>query len=162
MKYLSFRNFLFVLGILFFSSRAVFAAEPPPSPQVQQTIAFVDKAAALLASQGSAAFPQFKVKDSEWWKGESYIYVYGLDGTLLMHPIYSSLEGQNLTTLRDIHMKAFIQQATDLAKSKGSGWFDFMLPRPGQTTPSQKWAYVKTVKMPDGQAVMVGSGFWAK
>ncbi len=79
-----------------------------------------------------------------------------------MHPIYPMYEGINLLDMRDIHMKAFVQQAVTIANTKGSGWFDFMLPRPGQMMPTQKFAYIKTVKMPDGQTVVVGSGFWVK
>jgi len=149
-----------ILFISLLCSAPVLAADPPNAAQAQQTVAFVDKAAAVLSTQGSAAFPQFKVKDGDWWKGDSYIYIYGLDGTLLMHPIYPSLEGQNLSTLQDIHMKAFVQQLTAIANAQGKGWFDFMLARPGQTLPARKWAYVRTVRLPDGKTVVVGSGFW--
>jgi len=143
-------------------SAPAFSADPPPSDQSKQTIAFVDKAGALLASKGKAAFPDFKVKGSEWLQGDSYIFVYDMSGTLLMNPIFPAYEGSNLMNLTDIHMKAFVQQLVDIAKTKGSGWFDFMLPRPGQAVPTQKFAYVKTVKTPEGDTVIVGSGFWPK
>ena len=32
-----------------------------------------------------------------------------------------------------------------MAETKGSGWVDYMFPKPGQAEPSQKWAYVKKV-----------------
>jgi cytochrome c len=153
---------LILLGVLSLLSTLGFATEPPQTDQAKQTIVFVDKAAALLSSKGKAAFPEFKIKDGNWWKDDTYIYVFDINGTLMMHPIYSIYEGQNLTSIRDIHLKAFVQQATDIAKTKGSGWFDFMLPRPGQTLPTHKYAYIETVKIPDGQTLVVGSGFWVK
>jgi cytochrome c len=156
------RKILILFGVLCLFSSLGFAADPPPSAQANQTVAFVDKAAALLSSKGKAAFPEFKIKDGTWWKGDIYIYVFDINGTLLMHPIYSIYEGQNLTSIRDIYLKAFVQQATDISKTKGSGWFDFMLPRPGQMTPSHKYAYIETVKIPNGQTLVVGSGFWEK
>lgn len=34
----------------------------------------------------------------------------------------------------------------NLAQTKGAGWMDYWLPKPGQTEPSHKWSYVKAVK----------------
>jgi cytochrome c len=45
------------------------------------------------------------------------------------------------------------------AQSKGSGWIDYMFPKPGQSQPSQKWSYVKAVKI-DGTPGYVGAGFY--
>ena len=39
---------------------------------------------------------------------------------------------------------------------------DFRLQRPEQTVPTHKWAYVRTVRVPEGETWIVGSGFWAK
>lgn len=155
-------SLLILVGVASLFSLPGFAADPPPTAQSQQTISLVDKAAALLASKGKAAFPEFKVNGSEWWLGDTYIYVYDLTGTPLMHPIYPQYEGVNLITMKDIQMKAFVQQLTEIAKTKGSGWFDFMLPRPGQAIPSHKFAYIRTVRIPEGETLIVGSGFWAK
>src|SRR4030095_8552031 len=153
---------LTLIGVLSLVASFTFAAEPPQTVEVQKTIAFTDKAAELLAAKGKDAFPDFKTKGGPWWQGDTYVYVFTLDGTLLNHPIYPQYESLNLITLRDIHMKAFVQQATEIAKSKGAGWFDFMLQKLGASTPTHKWAYVRTVKVPGGETWIVGSGFWAK
>lgn len=151
--------FLIIASLFSFCS---FSTEPPQTDQAKQTVALVDKAASLLASKGKGAFLDFKMNGSEWWQGDSYIFVYDMSGTLLMNPVFPMYEGANLINLTDIHMKTFIQQLVEIAKTKGAGWFDFMLPRPGQTIPTQKFAYVKTVKIPDGTTLIVGSGFWPK
>jgi cytochrome c len=46
-----------------------------------------------------------------------------------------------------------------VVQSKGSGWVDYMFPKPGQTKPSQKWSYVKAVNI-DGTPGFVGAGFY--
>jgi hypothetical protein len=45
-----------------------------------------------------------------------------------------------------------------IALTKGSGWVDYWLPKPGQAEPSQKWSYVRAVKA-EGVAV-IGAGFF--
>jgi len=47
----------------------------------------------------------------------------------------------------------------DTVTKKGSGWVDYMFPKPGQTQPSQKWSYVKGVKI-DGGLGLIGAGFY--
>jgi hypothetical protein len=45
------------------------------------------------------------------------------------------------------------------AETSGSGWVDYMFPKPGQTEPSRKRTYVKAVTI-DGVSGLVGSGFY--
>jgi hypothetical protein len=46
-----------------------------------------------------------------------------------------------------------------LAKTTGAGWVDYMFPRPGQSQPSKKWAYVKRVTI-DGTPALIAAGFY--
>jgi signal transduction histidine kinase len=55
-------------------------------------------------------------------------------------------------------MREFIETA----KTKGSGWVDYMWPKPGEKNPSKKLSYVKRTKMPDGEMVIVGAGTYVK
>ena len=43
--------------------------------------------------------------------------------------------------------------------SKGAGWVDYLFPKPGETTPSHKWTYVKRVTI-DGAPALLGAGFY--
>ena len=53
----------------------VFAATfEPRSKQSQQLKALVDKAAALVESEGQHAFPEFRKKGSAWYKGDLYLF----------------------------------------------------------------------------------------
>src|SRR5262249_8544960 len=54
--------------------------------------------------------------------------------------------------------KAFHDEVMKTAQTKGSGWVDYWLPRPGQTEPSRKRSYVKAVKAKG--VALVGAGFF--
>jgi hypothetical protein len=55
--------------------------------------------------------------------------------------------------------KLFHHDFITTAETQGSGWVDYMFPKPGQTEPSQKWAYLKKVTV-DGVPGLVASGFY--
>ncbi|MGZ5475917.1 MAG: hypothetical protein ACXWH1_05455 [Thermoanaerobaculia bacterium] len=45
------------------------------------------------------------------------------------------------------------------AKTKGSGWVEYMLLKLGEKTPSKKLSYIKQAKLPTGETVLVGDGY---
>ena len=52
------------------------AQEPPPtSEKAKQIETLVNKAAAQIESKGKAIFPEFRKKDSEWFRGDTYLFV---------------------------------------------------------------------------------------
>jgi len=53
----------------------------------------------------------------------------------------------------------FITSFIQMAESKGSGWVNYMFPKPGETQASQKWAYVMGVNV-NGVPSLVASGFY--
>lgn len=132
---------------------------PPTSEQAKQIEATVDKAAALIDKNGKAAFAEFRKKDSEWFHGTTYLYAYDLKGNVLLNPAFPAREGTNVTGQKDAKGKLFHNEIIRIAEQKGSGWVDYMFPRPGQAEPSQKWAYVKKVTV-DGIPGLVASGFY--
>jgi cytochrome c len=132
---------------------------PPLSEQAKQTKALVDKAAALIDKNGKAAFIEFRKKDSEWFHDTIYLYAYDLKGNVLLNPAFPMREGTNVTDQKDSKGKLFHNEIIKTAETKGSGWVDYMFPKPGQTEPSQKWAYVSKVTI-DGVPGLVASGFY--
>jgi cytochrome c len=131
----------------------------PQSKEGEQIVALVDKAAALIESKGRSAFPEFKKNGSEWFKGETYIFVLDTNGTTLAHAANPELETKNILELKDTNGKAFIREFAETAK-KGSGWVDYMWPKPGEKESSGKVSYVKSAKMPTGETVVVGAGIY--
>ena len=120
---------------------------PPTSEKAKQIEALVNKAAALIESKGKAIFPEFRKKDTEWFSGDTYLFVYDLKSNVLFNAAFPAREGTNTTGQKDANGKLFHHEFIQVAESKGSGWVDYMFPKPGQTQPSQKWAYVKAVKV---------------
>ena len=152
---------LILFGVLSFPVLA-FCAEAPQSKEAKQVAALVDKAAALVESKGKAAFPEFKKKGSEWYQGDTYLFINDLNGINLMHPASPELEGKDLIDLKDANGKALVREFIETAKTKGQGWVEYLWPKPGEKTPSKKISYVKRAKMPTGETVVVGAGIYVK
>jgi cytochrome c len=158
MKGRTFGAIVILFGVAWLLSSPAFSAEAPQSKEAKRIIALVDKAVTLVERKGRTAFPEFKKKGSEWYKGESYLFINDLQGLNLMHPASPELEGKNLIDLKDSNGKAFVREFIETAKSKGQGWVEYMWPKPGEKKPSKKISYVRAAKMPDGETVIVGAG----
>jgi len=78
---------------------------------------------------------------------------------MLMHPLKYKLEDQSSIDLRDSTGKLFLIAVAEVAKTKGSGWVDYMWPKPGEKTPSLKVSHVKLVKV-EGENLVVGCSIW--
>lgn len=132
---------------------------PPPSEMAKQTEALVNKAAALVDKDGKAAFAEFRKPDSEWLHDGTYLFSYDMNANVLLNPAFPKREGTNVHGQKDAKGKLFHDEIIKTAETKGSGWVDYMFPKPGQTEPSQKWTFVKRVTI-DGTPGLIGSGFY--
>ena len=110
----------------------------PQSKEAKQIIALVDKAAALTESKGKSAFPEFKKKGSEWLKGETYIFIIDMNGTMLMHPANPQLETKNVLDLKDENGKAFVREFIETAKKGWVGWIICGINRVKKNLPRSK------------------------
>ncbi len=150
----------FALTISLAAASPVFSQQAPPSSEKEkQVVALVNKAAVLIDKDGKAAFTELRKKDSEWFHGDTYLFVYDLKANVLLNPAFPQREGTNVTGQKDANGKPLHDAMIQMAETKGSGWVDYVFPKPGQTTPSQKWAYVKKVTV-DGVPSLVASGFY--
>jgi Signal transduction histidine kinase len=162
MKRKTLTNLLLTCGVVCLLYSPAFSADSPQSPEAKRLVALVDKAAALTESKGKTAFPEFKKKGSEWLKGETYIFIADMDGTILMHPANPELETKSIIDIKDTNGKTFMREFIETAKTKGSGWVDYMWPKPGEKSASKKLSYIKRTKMLDGKMVIVGAGIYVK
>ena len=135
------------------------AQQHPTTEQAKQIEALVNKAAAQIDAKGKAIFSELRKKDSEWFHGDTYLFVYDLKSNVLLNPAFPAREGTNTTGQKDASGKLFHHEMITMAETKGSGWVDYMFPKPGQTQASRKWAFVKAVKV-DGVPGLVASGFY--
>ena len=132
---------------------------PPASEEATRIEAMVNKAAALVESQGKAAFSEFRKQNSEWWFGKTYLFIYDKDMNVLLNPAFPAREGTNVHGDKDSNGKLFHDEFMEVIRTRGAGWVDYMFPKPGQTELSRKWSYVKGVKI-DGGLGLIGAGFY--
>ena len=140
-----------------------FAGEAPPaSEQAKAVETLVIKAATLVEKEGkTAAFTEFRKKDSEWLHGDTYLNAYDSKGNVLLNAAFPQREGTNIAGQRDTKGKPFQDEILEVAATQGSGWVSYMFPKPGQSESSEKWAYVKKVTF-EGTPGLIASGFYPK
>jgi hypothetical protein len=90
-------SILLLVGSFCFASLALSQSSPPTSDTAKQTEALVDKAAALFDSKGRGAFSEFKTKGSEWFHGDTYLFVYDLNANVLLNPPFQPEKGRTST-----------------------------------------------------------------
>ena len=151
---------LAAVAMLAMSTPVLAQDSPPPSEEAKKIEALVNKAAVLVESQGkAAAFAQFRTRNSEWWFGNTYLFAYDQKLNVLLNPAFPAREGTNLYGQTDSNGKLMHDEFLKVVQTKGSGWVDYVFPRPGERNPSRKWSYVKAVNI-DGTPGIIGAGFY--
>ena len=91
------------------------------------------------------------------WK-DTYVFLMDLDGKMIAHPIKPELtQRDDLIQVKDTDGKPLFVEFIQVAGDKGSGWVDYMWPKPGEETPSVKSSYIYRVK---GTPYFVGAGIY--
>lgn len=119
----------------------------------------VHRATALVETQGESAFTEFQKQGSEWWYGDTYLFIYDLNLRVLLNPAYPNRVGTNPSGEKDACGKAFHDEFLKVVTSKGSGWVSYTFPKPGHKGLFQKWSYVKACKLNSG-TLIIGAGFY--
>ena len=119
----------------------------------------VNDVIALIKKVDISALDTIRAKAGEFIFLDTYVFIKDIKGIELVNPAFPELEGQNLYDLQDSNGKYFIREELEILKTNDDCWMDYMWPKPGETTPSQKWVYVKKVIV--GQdTLVVGAGFF--
>jgi signal transduction histidine kinase len=119
----------------------------------------VTDAVGQIEKNGRAAFPLFHDPTGSFIAKDAYIFVFDSNGIDLVNPGFPNLEGRNLLDLKDTQGKQLIREMFKVVQTTGSGWVDYMWPKPGESVSTQKSAYVTKAKIGD-QWVLVGSGVY--
>ena len=126
-----------------------------------ELMSLVQDAAGVLEKEGEKAFSAFRQKESKWFRDNTYLFVYEMDGTRAFHAADATLEGKNVRTTVDVlgrpYGKMFLETA---ASPSGQGWVHYMYPEPGDIFPAWKSSFVKSVTFPSGKKYMVGAGIY--
>ncbi len=119
----------------------------------------VKDAVEQIEKNGEAAFQLFHDRTGPFIAKDAYIFVYNMNGVDLVNPGFPNLEGRNLLDLKDTQSKQVVQEMLKMVQTSGSGWVDYMWPKPGESASTQKSAYVSKAKMGD-KWVLVGCGVY--
>lgn len=119
----------------------------------------VNNAVALVEAKGEKAFPAFRDVTSSYVVKDAYIFVIDRNGVEFVNPAFPNLEGRNLLDLKDTNGKEIVREALQLVQNKEHGWIDYMWPKPGDSTSTQKSTYVSKAKF-GKDWVMVGCGVY--
>jgi cytochrome c len=106
--------------------------------------ALVEKAVAYVASQGKEkAIAEISAPKGAFDKGETYVFAYDLQGVVVAHPKNPKLIGKNMLEVPDNDGKLFRKEIVAMAKSKGSGWVDYVYLNPQTKKPEPKTTYIQ-------------------
>jgi signal transduction histidine kinase len=138
--------------------RAIPTAGKLTAPEL---ITLVRDAATVFENRGEEAFPEFRVKDSRWFRDDTYFFVWTLDGIRLFHAANPQSEGEDVSSMKDVlgrpMGRMFLETA---ATANGEGWVHYMNPEPGDIFPTWKSTFLKRVKFPSGKEYLIGCGIY--
>ena len=82
------------------------------------------------------------VSKMRYGEGSGYFWINDLEARMIDHPINPKLNGTDLSTYEDKQGKRIFSEFARLAKTEGSGYVDYVWPKPGSETPIRKISYV--------------------
>lgn len=119
----------------------------------------VMRAVGEIERRGKAALPAFYDPSGPYLVKDAYIWINDLEGVEIASPAFRSLEGRNLLDMQDTDGKHVCREMIRLVRTRGDGWVDYTWPKPGESVPSRKSAYVHGATL-DGRVVVVGCGVY--
>lgn len=119
----------------------------------------VTAAVAEVEQNGGVAFSRFHDVAGPFIAKDAYVFVLDQDGVELVNPAFPNLEGRSLVDWKDVQGKQVIREMLNVARTSGSGWVDYMWPKPGEAVSTQKSAYVSRANF-GGRTVIVGCGVY--
>ena len=106
----------------------------------------VEKAVSYFKEHGKdKAMMEFNKPESMFVKGDLYVFVYDMNGVMVAHPKNPTLIGKNLLEEPDSQGKMFRKEINEIAKTKGSGWVDYMYLNPTTKMQEPKTTYFQRV-----------------
>jgi len=112
------------------------------APSKDEVVAVVKKAVDYYKANGrDKALVEFNKKDGLFAKGEDYVDVHDINGVCVAHPISPAKVGVNRLDTSDSAGKFYVKELVDAAKSKPSGWIEYLMKNPTSGKLENKLAY---------------------
>jgi len=106
----------------------------------------VEAAYAYAKANGKAkALAAFNNPRGEFVKGELFIFAQDFQGNMLAYGGNAAMVGQNLIEAKDVNGRYLGKGMIDLAKMKGSGWYEYDFLNPHTNTVQPKITYIQRV-----------------
>jgi len=77
------------------------------------------------------------------YSGSEYIWINDMGPRMVMHPIKPELNGKDLSQNKDPKGKLLFVEFVQTVKAHGSGYVDYLWPKPGASDPVEKRSYVQ-------------------
>lgn len=74
---------------------------------------------------------------------DNYFWINDEHPTMVMHPMKPALDGTDLTSFKDPSGKALFVEFVEVAQARGSGFVQYLWPKPGSDKPVPKLSFVK-------------------
>lgn len=145
----------------------VYLADAPKQAPVagklmaKELTSLVRQAADLLEEKGEEAYPAFRTKGSKWYRDDTYLFVWTMEGRRAFHAASPEGEGLDVSELKDVRGRPVGRMLLDAASSPSKeGWVHYLYPEPGKLFPIWKSTFVKQVLLPSGKPHLVGAGIY--
>ncbi len=102
-----------------------------------------DKARAGAMSEADAKAAAAAAIGKIRYSGSEYLWINDMGPAMVMHPIRPDLNGKDLTGNKDPKGKALFVEFVQVVKASGSGYVDYMWPKPGAKEPEPKRSFVQ-------------------
>ena len=96
-----------------------------------------------LISEHEAKENAKEVIRSMRYDGGNYIWINDTKSVMLAHSAIPELEGQDLSSLRDVNGVYIVKGLVDISLAKGRGYVDYCWPKAGSDKPVKKISYTK-------------------
>jgi len=119
----------------------------------------VTSAVQRIEAGGETAYPLLRDPMGPFMAKDTYVFVIDPQGTELVNPGFPNLEGRSVLDVKDTAGKLLVRDMMQVVTTEGSGWVEYMWPKPGDSVSTQKSTYVSRAKI-GGSWVLVGSGVY--
>jgi cytochrome c len=95
----------------------------------------------------------FANKSGAYFKGDLYVVIHGIDGSMVAHPVVPQLNGRDQLGLKDTDGKEFVKELVSVAQA-GGGWVEYKWSNPETKKIAPKVAHVMPTG--DGNFLIIG------
>jgi signal transduction histidine kinase len=119
----------------------------------------VKNAIGKIKKEGMGAFAAFHDTAGPFFAKDAYIFVIDQKGIDLVNPAFPNLEGRNIMDLKDSQGRYLVRDMFKAVEKSGSGWVEYLWPKPGESASTLKSSFVGKAKFGDSW-VLVGCGVY--